>query len=216
MKARAAAKRSRTHRPAVKPAKPSTLTRAGSAGPKARAKSFPVVGIGASAGGYESFTKFLEKLPVDSGMAFVLVQHLDPKHESKLTELLSRTTRLPVIEVKHAVRVEPDHVYVIPPNKNLAIAGSSSSPAARPTCRPCRWISSCARSPRTRARTASASSSPATARTARWGWKRSKAPRELTFPLRAAIAKALKEHGPVRKEIPWGKGKDRRWASRLT
>jgi len=55
------------------------------------------VGIGASAGGYESFTKFLEQLPLDTGMAFVLVQHLDPTHESKLSELLSRITRLPVI-----------------------------------------------------------------------------------------------------------------------
>ncbi|MBI3879636.1 MAG: PAS domain-containing protein [Verrucomicrobia bacterium] len=86
-------------------------------------KAFPIVGIGASAGGYESFTKFLEELPVDSGMAYVLIQHLDPKHESKLTELLSRITRLPVVEVRQSVTVEPDHVYVIPPNKNLAIAG---------------------------------------------------------------------------------------------
>src|SRR5439155_15960702 len=61
----------------------------------------------------------------DSGMAFVLVQHLDPKHESKLTELLSRITRLPVTEVQQAVTVQPDHVYVIPPNKNLVIAGGS-------------------------------------------------------------------------------------------
>ena len=82
-----------------------------------------MVGIGASAGGYESFTKFLEKLPLDTGMAFVLIQHLDPTHESKLSELLSRATRLSVIEVKHAVTVAPNHVYVIPPNKNLVITG---------------------------------------------------------------------------------------------
>jgi PAS domain S-box-containing protein len=90
---------------------------------QAATESFPVVGIGASAGGYEAFTKFLEELPLDSGVAVVLVQHLDPKHESKLTELLSRSTRLPVIEVIKTVTVEPNHVYVIPPNKYLAITG---------------------------------------------------------------------------------------------
>ena len=93
-------------------------------GSRARgAKSFPVVGVGASAGGYEAFSKFLEQLPVDIGMAVVLVQHMDPTHESKLTELLSRSTRLPVIEVTSPIKVEPNHVYVIPPNKKLVIAG---------------------------------------------------------------------------------------------
>jgi two-component system CheB/CheR fusion protein len=96
------------------------------------AKPFFVVGIGASAGGYESFTRFLENLPLDTGMAFVLVQHLDPTHESKLTELLARTTRLPVIEVKQAVTVAPNHVYVIPPNKNLVIARGRLKLSPRP------------------------------------------------------------------------------------
>jgi len=95
----------------------------GNAGGKAGAGSFPVVGIGASAGGYEAFSKFLENLPVDSGLAFVLIQHLDPTHESRLTELLARSTRLPVTEVTRPMVVQRDHVYVIPPNKNLAIAG---------------------------------------------------------------------------------------------
>jgi two-component system CheB/CheR fusion protein len=102
-------------------AKP-TATARGSVGAKSQPKAFPIVGIGASAGGYESFTRFLEALSVDSDMAFVLIQHLDPQHESKLTELLSRATMMPVIEVKQAMRVEPNHVYVIPPNKNLVIA----------------------------------------------------------------------------------------------
>src|SRR4030095_1986583 len=57
---------------------------------------FPVVGIGASAGGLEAFKQLLDHLPIDTGMAFVLVQHLDPTHESILTELLSRSTRMPV------------------------------------------------------------------------------------------------------------------------
>ncbi len=85
---------------------------------------FPVVGIGASAGGLEAFTQLLKNLPADTGMAFVLVQHLDPNHESLLTELLARATRMPVREVTEGTYVEPDHVYVIPPNTNMAIVGS--------------------------------------------------------------------------------------------
>jgi two-component system CheB/CheR fusion protein len=85
-------------------------------------KSFPVVGIGASAGGLEAFRQLLEHLPTDTGMAFILVQHLDPTHESILTELLSRSTRMFVSEVKDGMAVEPDHVYVIPSNYNMAIA----------------------------------------------------------------------------------------------
>ena len=89
--------------------------------PAARSQAFPVVGIGASAGGLEAFTQLLKALPVNTGMAFVLVQHLDPRHESKLTELLARATRMPVTEVKNGLVVEPDHVYVIPPNADMAI-----------------------------------------------------------------------------------------------
>ncbi len=82
---------------------------------------FPIVGIGASAGGLEAFTRLLERLPLDTGMAFVLVQHLDPAHESALTGLLARTTSLPVREVTNNLAVEPDHIYVIPPNAGLAM-----------------------------------------------------------------------------------------------
>src|SRR2546428_1396586 len=82
----------------------------------------PVVGIGASAGGLEAFRQLLKHLPVDTGMAFVLVQHLDPTHESILTELLSRSTKMPVSEVRDGTAVEPDHLYVIPHNTNIAIA----------------------------------------------------------------------------------------------
>src|SRR5215831_17797777 len=85
-------------------------------------KPFPVVGIGASAGGLEAFRQFLEHLPTDTGMAFVLVQHLDPAHESILTELLSKATPMSVSEVVEGMAVEPDHVYVIPRNTNMAIA----------------------------------------------------------------------------------------------
>ena len=85
-------------------------------------KPFPIVGIGASAGGLESFRQMLAALPVDTGMGFVFVQHLDPTHESRLTELLSRSTRLPVIEVANRMAVKPNHVYVIPPDRSLAIS----------------------------------------------------------------------------------------------
>src|SRR5260221_4062512 len=87
--------------------------------------SFPIVGIGASAGGLEAFTKLLQKLPADTGMALVLIQHLDPKHESILTSLLSRATSMPVQEVAHKMRVLPNHVYVIPRNTNMGIADST-------------------------------------------------------------------------------------------
>jgi two-component system, chemotaxis family, CheB/CheR fusion protein len=83
---------------------------------------FPIVGVGASAGGLEAFTELLAALPRDTGMGFVLVQHLDPDHESALTEILSRATSLPVREIRNNERVRVDHVYVIPPDTNLTIA----------------------------------------------------------------------------------------------
>ncbi len=84
--------------------------------------AFPIVGIGASAGGLEAFSELLAHLPVDTGMAFVLVQHLDPLHESALSQLLSRATVMPVREVTNDLRVEANHVYVIPPNTKLSIS----------------------------------------------------------------------------------------------
>ena len=84
---------------------------------------FPIVGVGASAGGLEAFTELLKHLPADTGMGFVLVQHLDPEHESALVTLLGRTTRMPVREVTNNLRVAPNHVYIIPPNRCLSIAG---------------------------------------------------------------------------------------------
>ena len=82
---------------------------------------FPVVGIGASAGGLEAFDQFFRHLPADIGMAFVLVPHLDPSHESILTEILQRTTTMPVVEVQDKMKVAPNSVYIIPPNRDLAI-----------------------------------------------------------------------------------------------
>src|SRR2546430_17542958 len=84
--------------------------------------SFPVVGIGASAGGLEAFTHLLEHLPLDTGMAFVLVQHLDPTHQSMLTDLLSKATQLPVSQVTNGIAIEPNHVYIFPPNSDMFLA----------------------------------------------------------------------------------------------
>jgi len=84
---------------------------------------FPIVGIGASAGGLEAFTRLLQALPNNTGMAFVFVQHLDPTHETVLTDLLSRATAMPTSQVQDGTPVQPDHVYVIPPNHSLTISG---------------------------------------------------------------------------------------------
>jgi len=83
---------------------------------------FPVVGIGASAGGLREFEAFFSAMPVDIdlGMAFVLVQHLAPKHKSLLAELVKRYTRMQVFEIEDGMVVQPNCVYIIPPNRDLA------------------------------------------------------------------------------------------------
>lgn len=80
--------------------------------PSAEGVGCPIVGIGASAGGLEAFTELLQHLPLDTGMGFVLVQHLDPNHKSALTDILTRATPLPVHEITNNLRVESNHVYV--------------------------------------------------------------------------------------------------------
>jgi two-component system CheB/CheR fusion protein len=84
---------------------------------------FPVVGIGASAGGLEAVGELLKNLPTDTGMAFIFVQHLAANHRSMLSEILSKKTTMQVAEAKHRQPVEPNHVYVIPPNVILTIVG---------------------------------------------------------------------------------------------
>jgi two-component system CheB/CheR fusion protein len=86
--------------------------------------TFPIVGVGASAGGLDAFKQLLGALPVDTGMAFVLVQHLDPSHESMLAGLLAKASRMPVSEVRGDTAVEPDHVYVTPGRNDVAIEGT--------------------------------------------------------------------------------------------
>ena len=80
---------------------------------------FPVVAVGASAGGLEAVTQLLSRVPAKSGIAIVLVQHLAPKHDSSLVALLSRVSKMPVSEVVKSTPVEANQVYVIPPGKDL-------------------------------------------------------------------------------------------------
>ncbi len=92
-----------------------------SSAPPETVKDFPIVGIGASAGGLEALELFLGHVPPDSGLAYIVVQHLDPSRKGILVELLQRATPLPVREVTDRMRVKPNHVYVIPPNCDLSI-----------------------------------------------------------------------------------------------
>jgi two-component system CheB/CheR fusion protein len=94
-----------------------------------------IVGIGASAGGLEAFTTFLTHMPLDSGMAFVLVQHMDPQHPSLLTELLAPHTEMPVRQVVDQMPVAADNVYLIPPNTMLTINRGVLSLAPPPEAR---------------------------------------------------------------------------------
>jgi two-component system CheB/CheR fusion protein len=82
---------------------------------------FPVVGIGASAGGYEAMAALLQHLGEKTGMAYVLIQHLDPSRKSQLVELLSRVTKMSVSEITDNTRLEPNHFYIVPPNHNVAM-----------------------------------------------------------------------------------------------
>src|SRR5580658_5342284 len=99
--------------------------------PAAPDNNTTIVAIGASAGGIEALTDLMNHLPSDTGMAFVLIQHLDPKHHSILTELLARKTAMSVTEVSEGLAVKADHVYVIPPNAMMSIANQTLHLAPR-------------------------------------------------------------------------------------
>lgn len=112
----------------TRPAKPARSRRSPRAPPgRSRELSppaggaLPIVGIGASAGGLEALEQFLAHVPEASGLAFVIVQHLDPTREGIMPELLQRATRMAVAQVKDRTKVQPNCVYVIPPNKDLSI-----------------------------------------------------------------------------------------------
>ncbi len=106
----------------------------GARGPPGLPGGFAVAGIGASAGGLEACTKLLAALPAGSGMAFILVQHLDPKHESMMVDLLSEHTAMTVVQAAEGMRLQPDHFYIIPPATYLSVKGGIlhlSEPEAR-------------------------------------------------------------------------------------
>jgi len=93
--------------------------------------SFPTVGIGASAGGLETFSQLLKAMPCDTGMAFVLIQHLDPSHSSLLTTALTKTTKMPVHEITDGMKIRPNEVFVIPPGFDIGILGGKFALFAR-------------------------------------------------------------------------------------
>jgi two-component system CheB/CheR fusion protein len=108
-------------RPEKKPARKNTSKAIREKKEPGRESGFPIIGMGASAGGLEAFEQFFSAMPPESGIAFVLVSHLDPGHASMLAEILQRNTTMPVVEAQDQTIVRPNHVYVIPPNKDLAI-----------------------------------------------------------------------------------------------
>ncbi len=83
--------------------------------------SFPIIGIGSSAGGLEALELFLKNVQHPCGMAFVIVQHLDPTHKGIMVELLQRVTEMPVCQVSDNLKIEPNHVYLIPPNQDMSM-----------------------------------------------------------------------------------------------
>lgn len=87
--------------------------------PRHTEQNFPIVGIGASAGGLDAFKKLLKAIPKDSGMAYVIVQHLSPDYPSNLPEILAQNTEVPVHEIINDINLAPNHIYIIPENNNL-------------------------------------------------------------------------------------------------
>jgi two-component system CheB/CheR fusion protein len=95
-------------------------------------KYFPVVAIGASAGGIEAMVELLKSLPENTGMAYVYIQHLDPERESMLTEILGRNTSMPVLEAREGLKVKADHLYIIPPNREMTVEEGTLKLSMRP------------------------------------------------------------------------------------
>ena len=100
---------------------------------KKHTKPFPLAAIGASAGGLEAITALLNHLPPKTGIAYVYIQHLDPNHESNLSSILARQTKMPVTEAIDNVKIKPDHLYVIPPNKEMSVTDGVLTVSPRPS-----------------------------------------------------------------------------------
>src|SRR3954467_4721108 len=93
-------------------------------------EGFLIVGIGASAGGIQALKEFFEHVPADSGIAYVVILHLSPDHDSQLAQVLQAATPIPVEKVTEKVKVQPDHIYVVPPNQHLVIEDGNIVPLA--------------------------------------------------------------------------------------
>ena len=103
-------------------------------GPPLKVQEFPVVGIGASAGGLDACRKLVGALATGNGMAFILIQHLDPTHESMMVDLLADHTSMTVRQATDGMPIERDHLYVIPPGTYLSVGDGAlhlSQPQAR-------------------------------------------------------------------------------------
>jgi two-component system CheB/CheR fusion protein len=109
------------HDPAEQPQQPEAPHDELPPDPSPTGPIFPVVGVGASAGGLESFTELLTNLPSNPGLAILYVSHMEPHHKSHLPEILDKVTSMPVSEVREGMTVKIDHVYLIPPNTNMAL-----------------------------------------------------------------------------------------------
>lgn len=88
-------------------------------------EEFLIAGLGASAGGIQAFQEFFQHVPAKSGIAYVVILHLSPDHDSRLAQVLQTVTKMPVKQVTEKVKVEPDHVYVVPPNQHLTMQDGS-------------------------------------------------------------------------------------------
>ncbi|MDX2441776.1 MAG: chemotaxis protein CheB, partial [Desulfobacterales bacterium] len=93
--------------------------------PKNGTTKFPIVAMGSSAGGLEAYESFFNKMPSKNGIAFILISHLAPDHISLLPELIARKTKMEVLQIEDGQKIKPDHIYVIPPNKDLSILNGS-------------------------------------------------------------------------------------------
>ena len=160
MAARKRGKKQRT--PVSANPNPSGASATASDGPRGETSGMPlvaprppkplIVGIGSSAGGLEPVKALLESLPADTGMVFVLIQHLDPHHPSALVEILAKATFMPVEEARNGATVCANHVYILPPNVDMtiehdALRSRRARPHARRTCQSIRF---CDRWPLTR------------------------------------------------------------------
>src|ERR1700691_1823901 len=123
---------SKSRSPHAKTARPSRAAPARA--PPREPGDFPVVGIGASAGGLDACRKLVDALPADIGMAFILIQHLDPTHESMMVDLLAGHTSMTVRQAADGMQLESDHLYITPPGAYLSVGNGAlhlSHPQAR-------------------------------------------------------------------------------------